>query len=128
MTGIYLITCKTTAVGYVGLSVNIKRRWWRHWKRFNPELFNYEVLEECSKELLREREKYWIRECGTLAPLGFNMTDGGQGSGLKAQNSKPMSDAIKKKISDKLKGKIVTSETKQKLREKALAQWEVYHR
>jgi len=149
MTGIYLITCKITAVGYVGLSINIKKRWRQHKKRFNPELFNYEVLEECSKELLGEREKHWIVECGTLAPLGFNETTGGQGGsgvhGGKARKGKTLSEEHKRKIGLAHKGKVVSEEarkniskgatgrivsdaTKQKLREKTLAQWEVYHR
>jgi hypothetical protein len=79
MTGIYLITCKTTFVGYVGQSRHIEKRWYVHHKRFSPSLFNYQVLEECNRNSLDEREKHWIAECQTIAPLGFNLRDGGQG-------------------------------------------------
>jgi hypothetical protein len=45
-------------------------------------MFSYEVLEECAKELLTERERHHINACGTLYPLGFNLSKGGGGPGL----------------------------------------------
>lgn len=70
--GIYKITSPTSRV-YIGQSVNIKKRF-RDYRCLNckkqPALFNsltkhssknhiFEIIEECPKELLNKRERYW---------------------------------------------------------------------
>lgn len=78
MTGIYKITNKTTGECYIGQSVNIHNRWEQHrrnavakakvrkyalyrdMRRYGINNFAFEVLEECSKFKLDEREQYWI--------------------------------------------------------------------
>lgn len=95
--GIYKITCKVTCRSYVGQSKNITgSRWRRHRKRFSPEMFDYEILEEhdtYDKPVLNVREKFFIKEYCTKEPFGFNKTGGGSG------NSEPCSDT-KAKMSD----------------------------
>ena len=76
-TGIYKITNIKNQMCYVGQSVDIASRWKQHIKRgigadtptrnklypamlsFGVENFTFEVIEECDKLKLDEREKYW---------------------------------------------------------------------
>ena len=91
--GIYKIHHKDTGKSYVGLSVDIFRRWKEHsnfWEAKNKwsaikhalnkhglENFTFTILEECSKEELNDREIHWIKELNTQAPNGYNLTAGG---------------------------------------------------
>lgn len=90
--GIYKITNKLNGKCYIGQSVNIKKRW-EYYKypsnavsttaiipailKYGVEGFSFEIVEECSKDQLNEREIYWIRECSSLVPNGYNLTSGG---------------------------------------------------
>ena len=76
-TGIYKLTEIATGKCYVGQAANIADRWKQHIKRgvgaeaptrnklypamiaAGPENFTFEVVEECTRALLDEREKYW---------------------------------------------------------------------
>ena len=76
-TGIYKLTEISTGKCYVGQSTNIADRWKQHIKRgvgadtptrnklypamiaAGPENFTFEVIEECDKSMLDEKEKYW---------------------------------------------------------------------
>ena len=97
MVGIYQIKNKLNGKIYIGQSVNIKRRWKDHRNRpFNKKAKQYDsylykairkegidnfeflILEECSKELLDEKEKEWISKTKSNDnKFGYNMTDGG---------------------------------------------------
>lgn len=75
--GIYKITNIENGMCYIGQSVNIAERWKQHTKRalgcepitqnklypvmseLGPENFTWQIVEECSREKLNEREKYW---------------------------------------------------------------------
>lgn len=75
--GIYKITNILNGKCYIGQSVDISSRFKQHIKRalgaepitknklypimnqVGPENFTFEIIEECSKEKLDEREKYW---------------------------------------------------------------------
>lgn len=84
MIGIYKITNKINGLSYIGQSVNIAHRW-RHHKiggelaiglaiqKYGVENFIFEIIEECSVELLDERERYWILTLNTLTPNGYNI-------------------------------------------------------
>jgi hypothetical protein len=37
----------------------------------------FEVIEECDENELNERERYWIKTLNCIAPLGYNITEGG---------------------------------------------------
>lgn len=76
-TGIYKITNLENGMCYVGQAVNIADRWRQHVKRgtgadtptrnklypamleFGIENFSFEIIEECSREMLNEREQFW---------------------------------------------------------------------
>ena len=76
-TGIYKITNLENQMCYVGQAANLADRWKQHIKRglgaetptknklypamitFGVENFSFEVIEECAREKLDEREDYW---------------------------------------------------------------------
>lgn len=97
MTGIYKFTNKENGHSYIGQSINIEQRLKDHRYRafsdyptnrdyncafykalrlYGWENFEFEVLEECEKEQLNEREYYWISYYDTYHH-GYNMTEGG---------------------------------------------------
>ena len=77
ITGIYKITNLQNQMCYVGQAVNIADRWKQHIKRgvgaedwtqnklypvmyaIGVENFSFEVIEECDRSKLNEREDYW---------------------------------------------------------------------
>lgn len=106
MVGIYKITNQLNNKVYIGQSINIKKRFNCHiWEAFNEKQipYNYainrairkygiknfelEVIEECKKEELDEKEKYWIKYYNSNNPnYGYNMTEGGdKGPSLKGE-------------------------------------------
>ena len=111
MIGIYKITNNINNKIYVGQSVDIKRRWSEHKRSGQPEKyshkserdievpihkamqkygidnFSFEVLEECSKEELNEKERYYIKKLHShVDEYGYNISKGGQESvGAKGQ-------------------------------------------
>lgn len=102
--GIYKITNLKNNKIYIGKSENIERRWkghkedsfcskkrWEENKRgertyFHKALrkngvdaFSWEIIEECKKEELNDKEKYWIAFYNTFKGYGYNQTEGGDG-------------------------------------------------
>ena len=94
--GIYKITNKVNDKAYIGQSVDIEKRWKRHindsknpnkhsynypiccaLRKYGIENFNFEILEECNKNLLDEREIYWISYFDTYLN-GYNQGEGGE--------------------------------------------------
>lgn len=98
MAFIYVITNLINGTQYVGKTTepSIEDRWKRHvwdtnrretekrplydaFKKYGFENFKIEQLEECSVEILSERESYWIDKLDTYKN-GYNATRGGDGS------------------------------------------------
>ncbi len=74
------------------------------------EKFSWEILCECSKEELDEKESFYIKEYNTISPYGYNLTSGGAGCiGYKHD------DASKEKIGAVHRGKVLSKETKEKM-------------
>lgn len=92
-TGIYKITNLTNQKIYIGQAVNLADRWKEHIKcglgidtpnnilykammKDGVENFTFEVLEECERDQLNDREKYYISFYGAQ-DWGYNMSRGG---------------------------------------------------
>lgn len=92
--GIYKITNDRTKQAYIGRSTSVRKRLTDHIKssvgistiadqRIHQAMrdegiwnFTFELIEECSKEQLNEREKYYINFFST-EKLGYNQKAGG---------------------------------------------------
>lgn len=89
MTGIYKITYNKDGRCYIGQSINIEHRLKEHKKcegqsyihnaikKYGLSNFTFEVVEECSRQELDEKERYWIKFYNSYEN-GFNQTKGGQ--------------------------------------------------
>lgn len=101
--GIYKITDLRNNKIYIGRATDLDNRKWRHFcycdinnytfssikteinmkihqamiESGNKNDFLFEVIEECPKEKLNEREKYYIKFFNSLIPNGYNSTEGG---------------------------------------------------
>ena len=91
--GIYKITNIKTKECYIGQAIHIKDRWVEHVKcglgidtpagnklykaiqEFGLWNFSFEVLEECPREQLNEKEKYYI-DLYSSYDYGYNSTRG----------------------------------------------------
>ena len=128
MIGIYKITNKINGNSYIGQSINVEKRLLSHKKyrnkiiknkvlykaieKYGIENFDFEILEECKKEELNEREKYYIKKYNTYYK-GYNMTRGGDGKngcGLSRESIEKM----KKSLVEYHKKNPETKETKEK--------------
>lgn len=87
MTGIYKIENTITGEVYIGQSVDIHARWEQHrrnataknnvrkyalyrdMRRYGYSVFKFEIIEECAKTKLDEREDYWIFEYAKITHL-----------------------------------------------------------
>ena len=99
MIGIYKITNKINGNSYIGQSIEIEQRLKTHFSRayqnseknreynkplyrairkYGEENFTFEVLEQCTKEQLNEKERYWVSYYDTYRN-GYNATEGGDG-------------------------------------------------
>ncbi len=124
--GIYCIKNLIDGKKYIGYSSDIKTRWRKHvsslnlgthvnnylqnsWNLYGKNNFSFFILEECNKDILSEREIYYINELNTFLPNGYNLTLGGEG-GIHCEETKI-------KISKANKGKVVSKETRKKLAE-----------
>lgn len=87
--GIYKITNLVTGKCYVGSAVNISRRWGEHktalnnkkhhskhlqraWDMYGKDSFEFEVVELVEKQLLIQRDQYWIDELSSYGKDGYN--------------------------------------------------------
>lgn len=93
--GIYKITNKVNGKCYIGQSNDINRRWRqelspnaklnphlaRAFEKYGTDNFEFEIIEECQRELLNEREQFWINLYNsTDKNFGYNKTLGGDGN------------------------------------------------
>lgn len=95
--GIYIIINNINNKKYIGKSNNIKRRIQEHmnpyeqkrtpnkplylaFNKYGIENFSFDILEECDKEKLNQKERYWIAYYHSDEPeYGYNILSGGDG-------------------------------------------------
>ena len=98
--GIYKVTNKINGKVYIGQSVDIGKRWHQHMtakddiyfhkaiQKYGVENFEWEVIEQCKKKDLDEREIYWIEYYDSFNK-GYNCTKGGDGGPVKYGSDHP---------------------------------------
>lgn len=147
MTGIYKITNTINGKCYIGKAVNVEVRLRQHKtgyhsnihlqssiKKYGIDKFKFELLEECTRDKLSERERYWIKYYNSFGSGGYNLTEGGDGGNFKyytyEQRSKMLkghkvSDETRRKISESHKGRKMSEESKKRMSEshKGIKPW-----
>jgi len=137
MTGIYKITSPTGRV-YIGQSKDIGKRFRNYkcgskgqsrlsnsLKKYGWQSHSFEIVEECSDDLLDSRERFWQEYYNVLGPKGLNCVYVGTDTKrvvikksthkkmIKAQSKRlPMSDEHKRNISLSWLSRVVTQVTK----------------
>lgn len=127
MIGIYKITNTVTSDFYIGSSVDIKYRWYKHkrelelnhhvnnhlqnaWNKYGEENFSFEIVQECDKNHLLDQEQYNIDSLNpayNICKIAYST------SGHRFH----LSEETKRKISLSKKGKKFSEEHKKKLSE-----------
>ena len=122
--GIYKISSPSKRI-YIGQSSNIKKRFesyktllksknliklYRSFLKYGINNHVFEIIEECSIELLNERERYWQDFYNVLGKQGLNCR-------LTSSKDKfgKLSEGTKKKIGIGNKGKIMSDAAKQQI-------------
>lgn len=133
---IYRVTCISTQKVYIGKTVqelHIRRA--SHYRKANAgsnthfhnalrrypiENFSWEIIEtDIPKDLLSDREKYWIAYYTANDPTkGYNLTPGGDGGPIR--QGFITSDKVRAKIGDANRGKQRSPEVREKIRIRAL--------
>ena len=149
---IYKITCLINNKVYIGQTIDFKRRKYEHFNRLNrnksdnkylqedynkygKENFKFEIIEECKKDNLLERETYWINNYkGIFSKYTYNEKDrngyndeykynlsksvSGSKNGMYGKKHKKESiEIMRKKVSIANKGKKRSEECKKLLSE-----------
>lgn len=85
--------------------------------KYGKDNFIKEILEECdSRELLNEREVYWIEKYKSTDPnIGYNIAKGGTGGNTYFGKTDFELTEIKSKISNSLKDRVFTENHRNKL-------------
>lgn len=90
ISGVYCAIHRASGMCYVGSSVNIGVRYWSHLgsakrgsmvlfhralREFGTDAFDFEILEECEKAELLNRERFYIALMGAASMNGFNVRE-----------------------------------------------------
>jgi group I intron endonuclease len=130
---LYTITNKVNGKQYIGISSRVARRWVEHKsghgsklvyqaiKKYGLDSLEFDILCEGCEGDIKKLEVAMIAKHNTLAPNGYNLTEGGEGStGWKpsAETRKKMSEARSGDKNPRF-GKKNSSEHRRKISEKA---------
>ena len=135
MVGIYRIWNVINGRVYIGKSKDILHRWDGHvsnlmlgthpnvhlreeWKEFGSGCFVFELLEECSVQELRQKEFEWHHVFRSYLPeFGYNTLTAFDGF------NNHHSDVAKMKISNGLRGRVVSAEARAKISDGVRRWW-----
>lgn len=112
--GIYSILNTSNGKIYIGQSRDIEKRWSNHksalrnnhhksshlqsaWNKYGEDAFEFNILENCSKEDLNDNEDWWVDYFdATNRDKGYNLESGGKYNyHIRDETRKKMSDAKK---------------------------------
>jgi group I intron endonuclease len=135
--GIYKITHRESGKCYIGQSVDVFKRWQGHsnlavkkksaiqnaFVLYGIDKFSFEVVEECEREMLNDREVHWIAYFGSFGQGGYNLTSGGGQAYIFSEETKEKQSAAKKgkKLSEEHIAKRSASQTGKKRSEETKA-------
>lgn len=72
--------------------------------KYGIDNFSFEIIEECEKDKLSDREKYWINYYNSISPNGYNLTEGGDGGNTFRYRTEEQMQETKRKISEATSG------------------------
>ena len=125
--GIYRITNIVNNKIYIGQTINYEKRKREHinrllanshtnrhlqsaWNKYGQQNFIFDFIENCSENMLTEREQYWIDYYGGIDNANvYNNREAG--------DSGEFSEETRALISSKIKGRHLSEETKHKISE-----------
>jgi group I intron endonuclease len=134
--GIYRVMHIGSRKSYVGLSIDIYKRWASHRapkassksalhcaiRKYGADCFDFSILELCGVGELEQKEREWIERLDTFLN-GYNLTTGGEAAREVSEDTKrklsvlnsgkkrgPLSEATKAKIGAANKGKRMSAE------------------
>ena len=92
-------------------------------RKYGIQSFEWLIIDTADcKEILNEKEIYWISYLNTKVPNGYNLSDGGAGGNLgslvkrrKGCKRRPASSETKKKMSERRKGIHLSLGVKEKI-------------
>lgn len=146
---IYSILNKVNGKIYVGLSVNHQKRKNEHirklnrgvhenphlqktWNKYGADAFEFNILENCSDDKLSDNEIWWINYFdSTNCDKGYNMESGGNSRYTVSEETRAKFIGENNPMYGKCGelapnyGKLVSDETKQKIREARLGSSEI---
>ena len=135
MTGIYQITNKVNGKFYIGQSIDIEERFLAHKREAQPKMredvelfgwdnFEIEVLEECPREVLNDRENFYIEklnpEYNTIKIHNWTHTPETCEKIRQAKLGTHHTETACEKMSKSRKGTQLSAEHKEKVRQKSL--------
>ena len=131
--GIYKITNKINGKVYIGQSINIYSRWYAHKSMGKPNSiysykplyrsmikygiknFAFDIIEECCKELLNEKEQYYISLYNSMTPNGYNCDSGGSDNRVICEETRQRLSEQRSGENNAMYGKNHSEETKKNL-------------
>lgn len=140
---VYELYCRPSGKSYIGVAKDVESRFKTHSRsqsaigsavrKYGPESFDKKVLFEGEPETCYAEEARLVRERETIAPQGYNLTEGGKGvrghapevltrmsAAVKASHSRPETKA---KLSKSARHQWSDSETKERARATNVTTW-----
>ena len=119
---IYMLTDTRNGKKYIGQHDGSKKSYWsgglipnRIADKYGKDIFVRVILEdEIPKNLLSDREKFYIKKYNTITE-GYNLTEGGDGGDTISNN--PNKEDIVQKIKESSKNRIFSNEHRKKLKD-----------